>query len=50
MQGLSANAETTWNGNGNTPTSAAGSEVSFGGSGTFVPCVALLPTNPGVTP
>jgi len=47
MQGFSSNAETTWNANGNTPTSSGGSEVSFGGSGTFAACTAALPTNPG---
>lgn len=46
MQNFVTNAEATWNGNGNTPLSAGGSEVSFGGSGTFAACTAVLPTNP----
>ena len=46
MQGFVTDAEATWNGNGNTPTSSGGSEVSFGGSGTFAACTAALPTNP----
>ena len=36
--------------NGNTPTSSGGSEVSFGGSGTFGSCTAALPTNPALSP
>jgi Bacterial Ig domain/Bacterial cadherin-like domain len=47
MQGFVTNPEATWNANGNTPTSSAGSEVSFGGSGTFAACTAVLPTHPG---
>lgn len=47
MEGFVTNAEATWNAKGNTPTSAGGSEVSFGGSGTFAVCTAALPTNPG---
>ncbi len=50
MQGFSTDAEATWNANGNTPTSSGGSEVSFGGSGTFGTCTTALPGNPGVTP
>ncbi len=47
MEGFVTNAEATWNAKGNTPVSAGGSEVSFGGSGTFAACTAALPTNPG---
>jgi VCBS repeat-containing protein len=47
MQGFVTDAEATWNANSNTPISAGGSEVSFGGSGTFAACTAALPTNPG---
>ena len=47
MQGFLTNPEATWNANGNTPTSSGGSEVSFGGSGTFATCTTDLPTNPG---
>lgn len=47
MEGFVTNAEATWNAKSNTPTSTGGSEVSFGGSGTFAACVAALPTNPG---
>jgi uncharacterized repeat protein (TIGR01451 family) len=47
MQGFVTNAEATWNNNGNTPMSSGGSEVSFGGSGTFGSCTTQLPTNPG---
>jgi hypothetical protein len=47
MNGFVTNPEVTWNGNSNTPVSAGGSEVSFGGSGTFAACTAALPTNPG---
>ncbi len=50
MNGFTTNAENTWNANGNTPVSAGGSEVSFGGSGTFGSCTATLPTNPTITP
>ncbi|MBK7470658.1 MAG: cadherin-like domain-containing protein [Betaproteobacteria bacterium] len=46
MQGFATNPEATWNGAGNTPTSAGGSEVSYGGSGTFAACSTALPTNP----
>jgi hypothetical protein len=46
MQNFTTNAETTWNGNANTPTSSGGSEVSYGGSGTFGTCTTTLPTNP----
>jgi hypothetical protein len=48
MQNFVTNAEATWNANGNTPASAGGSEVSFGGSGTFGTCTAALPTNPAL--
>jgi hypothetical protein len=47
MNNFVTNAEATWNAKGNTPISAGGSEVSFGGSGTFAACTAALPTNPG---
>ena len=50
MQSFNINPELTWNGALNTPTSAGGSEVSFGGSGTFGTCTAALPTNPGLSP
>jgi hypothetical protein len=50
MNGFVTNAEGTWNANLNTPVSAGGSEVSFGGSGTFGSCTAVLPTNPGISP
>ncbi len=49
MQNFVTDAEATWNGNSNMPTSAAGSEVSFGGSGTFATCTVALPTNPMLT-
>jgi hypothetical protein len=48
MQNFVTNAEATWNANGNTPTSAGGSEVSFGGSGAFNTCTTTLPTNGGL--
>ncbi|MBK9982120.1 MAG: hypothetical protein IPP15_06785 [Saprospiraceae bacterium] len=50
MEGFNTNAENTWNIKGNMPTSAGGSEVSFGGSGTFNTCTTVLPTNPTITP
>ncbi|MGB4846979.1 MAG: hypothetical protein WBP41_03625, partial [Saprospiraceae bacterium] len=50
MEGFNTNAENTWNIKGNIPTSAGGSEVSFGGSGTFNTCTTTLPTNPAITP
>ena len=49
MNGFVTNPEATWNSNGNTPASSGGSEVSFGGSGTFGLCTAALPTNPTIT-
>lgn len=50
LQGFVTNSEATWNANSNTPTSSGGSEVSFGGAGTFGSCTATLPTNGGLTP
>jgi hypothetical protein len=47
LEGFVTDPEATWNAKGNTPVSAGGSEVSFGGSGTFAACTAALPTNPG---
>ena len=48
MEGFATNAENTWNTRFNTPTSAGGSEVSFGGAGAFASCAAVLPTNPAL--
>lgn len=48
LQGFVTNPEATWNANSNTPMSISGSEVSFGGSGTFGAGTALLPTNPAL--
>jgi hypothetical protein len=46
LQGFNTNPEVTWNNNGNTPASAGGSEVSYGGSGITGAGTAALPTNP----
>jgi co-chaperonin GroES (HSP10) len=47
LEGFVTDPEATWNARGNTPVSAGGSQVSFGGSGTFGAGTANLPTNPG---
>jgi hypothetical protein len=50
LEGFTVDPEATWNAKGNTPVSAGGSEVSFGGSGTIGSCTAALPTNPALSP
>jgi hypothetical protein len=50
LEGFVTDPEATWNARGNTPVSVGGSQVSFGGSGTFGAGTANLPTNPGPDP
>jgi hypothetical protein len=46
LQGFATDVPTTWNANGNTPTTGSGGIVTGGGAGTIAACTAALPTNP----